>query len=465
MTRNMVFGSDSVTSPSTSIFSSFVTSTPLFDCYGGYLSRLQHVPDSVDRYLLGMTVMTPDELDRYAAAVIDTCLHIKKGDTVAIHGEPGSRPYMHALVEAAYASGARFVDVLYVDPIIRRARITGAKDVSTLKWSPRWHLTRMKDLVAADASIISIAGEENPGLMKGIDPKRAMLEMTARMPGREAYLKAVAAGIARFCVVAYPAPGWAKQVYPTLSADRAQRALAKDLLSFCRIGADDAPGAWGRHVETLVKRSALVNKRNFMSIEFKAPGTDLKVGLSPKTRFCAAEMKTPNGRRWCANLPTEEVFASPDYRFAEGHFACTRPLSLDGQMFDGIKAEFAGGQLQRIQAKTAKQREYLAAYFSRDKGAGRLGEVALVDKASRIGQSNRVYHTTLLDENAVAHVAFGSAYASTRVPDAKLTGDRGLNVSKIHVDVMIGCDELDVTGVTAKGERISVISDGGWVLK
>lgn len=437
----------------------------MFDCYGGYLSRLQHVPDSVDRYLLGMTVMTPDELDRYAAAVIDTCLHIKKGDTVAIHGEPGSRPYMHALVEAAYASGARFVDVLYVDPIIRRARITGAKDVTTLKWSPRWHLTRMKDLVAADASIISIAGEENPGLMKGIDPKRAMLEMTARMPGREAYLKAVAAGIARFCVVAYPAPGWAKQVYPTLSADRAQRALAKDLLSFCRIGADDAPGAWGRHVETLVKRSALVNKRNFMSIEFKAPGTDLKVGLSPKTRFCAAEMKTPNGRRWCANLPTEEVFASPDYRFAEGHFACTRPLSLDGQMFDGIKAEFAGGQLQRIQAKTAKQREYLAAYFSRDKGAGRLGEVALVDKASRIGQSNRVYHTTLLDENAVAHVAFGSAYASTRVPDAKLTGDRGLNVSKIHVDVMIGCDELDVTGVTAKGERISVISDGGWVLK
>ena len=412
-----------------------------------------------------MTVMTPGELDRYAAAVIDTCLHIKKGDTVAIHGEPGSRPYMHALVEAAYASGARFVDVLYVDPVIRRARITGAKDVTTLKWSPRWHLTRMKDLVAADASIISIAGEENPGLMKGIDPKQAMLEMTARMPGREAYLKAVAAGTARFCVVAYPAPGWAKQVYPKLSVERAQRALAKDLLSFCRIGADDAPGAWGKHVETLVKRSALVNKRNFVSIEFKAPGTDLKVGLAPKTRFCAAEMKTPNGRRWCANLPTEEVFASPDYRYAEGHFACTRPLSLDGQMFDGIKAEFAGGQLQRIQAKTAKQREYLAAYFARDKGAGRLGEVALVDRASRIGQSNRVYHTTLLDENAVAHVAFGSAYSSTRFPDAKITGDRGLNVSKIHVDVMIGSDDLDVTGVTSKGERVQVISDGGWVLK
>ena len=412
-----------------------------------------------------MNVMTPDELGRYADAVIDTCLHIKKGDTVAIHGEPGSRSYVHALVDSAYASGARFVDVLYVDPVIRRARITGAKDVNTLKWSPRWHLTRMKDLIAADASLISIAGEENPSLMKGVDPKRAMLEMTARMPGREAYLKAVAAGTARFCVVAYPAPGWAKQVYPKLSVERAQRALAKDLLSFCRIGADDPAGAWGKHVENLVKRATLVNKRNFVAMEFVAPGTDLRVGLAPKTRWCAAEMKTPNGRRWCANLPTEEVFASPDYRYTEGHFTCTRPLSLDGQMFDGIKAEFAGGQLQRIQAKTAKQRDYLAAYFARDKGAGRLGEVALVDKASRIGQANRVYHTTLLDENAVAHVAFGSAYGATRFPDARITGDRGLNVSKIHVDVMIGCDDLSVTGITAKGERVPVIKTGAWALK
>ncbi|MGI9117238.1 MAG: aminopeptidase [Gaiellales bacterium] len=412
-----------------------------------------------------MTAMTPAELGRYADAVIDTCLHIKKGDTVAIHGETGSRPYMHALVDAAYAAGARYVDVLYVDPVIRRARITGVRDAGTLSWSPRWHLTRMKDLIAADATLISVVGEENPSLMKGVDPKRAMLEMTARMPGREAYLKAVAAGTARFCVVAYPAPGWAKQVYPKLSVERAQRALAKDLLSFCRIGADDPKGAWGKHVENLVKRADLVNRRNFTQMEFIAPGTDLRVGLAPKTRFCAAEMKTPNGRRWCANLPTEEVFASPDYRFTEGHFTCTRPLSLDGQMFDGIKAEFSGGRLSRVQAKTARQRDYLAAYFARDKGAGRLGEVALVDRASRIGQANRVYHTTLLDENAVAHVALGSSYASTRFPDSRIKGDRGLNVSKIHTDVMIGCDELDVIGVTKQGERVPVIENGTWVLK
>jgi aminopeptidase len=133
-------------------------------------------------------------------------------------------------------------------------------------------------------------------------------------------------------------------------------------------------------------------------------------------------------------------------------------------MFDGIKAEFAGGRLQRVSAKTAAQRDFLAAYFARDTGAGRIGEVALVDRASRIGQADRVYHTTLLDENAVAHVALGSAYAATRTPDPSIKGDRGLNKSRIHVDVMIGCDELAVYGITAKGQSVPVIEGGTWVL-
>ena len=230
------------------------------------------------------------------------------------------------------------------------------------------------------------------------------------------------------------------------------------------VGPDDAPDAWARHVDLLVGRARQVTRRNFARMRFVAPGTDLTVGLAPRTRFIAADMKSVNGRRWCANLPTEEVFASPDYRDAEGHFSCTRPLSLEGRMFDGIRAEFAGGRLQRVHARTPSQRDFLAAYFARDAGAGRLGEIALVDRASRIGRAGRVYHTTLLDENAVAHVALGSAYAATRVPDPAAKGDRGLNRSKIHVDVMIGCDELDVLGITARGQSVPVIEGGAWVL-
>lgn len=411
-----------------------------------------------------MTIMTPAELRRYADAVVDTCLGTRRGDVLGVHGEPGHAPFAEAIAESAYRAGARFVDVLYVDPAARRARVAHGRVEADLAFQPAWHRRRMQELLAMDAAIVSIAGEAQPGLMAGLDPRRAALETGGRVPGREVYLKAVAAGRIRFCVVAYPQPGWARQVYPDLPVDRALRALARDLLSFTRIGPKDPPGAWGAHVDLLVRRAATVTRKRFTAMEFRAPGTDLRVGLAPKTRFVAAEMKTPNGRRYCANLPTEEVFASPDYRYAEGHFTCTRPLSLEGHYIEGIRAEFSGGRLQRVQAKGARQRDFLAAYFARDAGAGRLGEIALVDRTSRIGQTGRTYGMTLLDENAVAHVALGSAYGTTRVPDPSIRGDRGLNRSRIHVDVMIGCDELEVVGVTAKGKRVPVIEDGTWVL-
>jgi aminopeptidase len=410
------------------------------------------------------TVMTPDELRRYAEAVVDTSLRTRKGDVLAVHAEPGHRPYAEAITAAAYRAGARYVDVMYVDPAIRRARVVEARDESSLGWAPAWQKARMRELLKMDAAIVSITGEADPGLMKGVDPKRAVLETSSRVPGREVYLKAVARGEARFCVVAYPQPGWAKSVFPHLDEDRAMRALAKDLLSFTRLGPKDAPDAWAQHVALLTRRAAAITRRRFDMIEFRAPGTDLRVGLTHDTRFIAAEKADPRGRKYCANLPTEEVFASPDYRRTEGRFRCTRPLSLEGMLIEGIEAEFANGRLTRVRARSARHRDFLAAYFARDEGAGRLGEIALVDRSSRIGQSGRVFNMTLLDENAVAHVAFGSAYGMTRVPDPKAKGDRGLNASQIHVDVMIGSDELEVVGVTKTGRRVPVMEGGTWVM-
>ena len=430
----------------------------------GLTPLLQVERDRCDRYAPGMTVMTANELRRYADAIVRTCLQTRTGDVVAIHGETGHRPLVLAITEAAYQAGARFVDVLYVDPVVRRARVAEVHDAASLSWQPKWHSDRMKELLALDAAIVSITGEAEPGLMVGLDPERAVLESSSRGPGREVYLKAVASGEARFCVVAYPQAAWAKSVYPTLTEDRALRKLAQDLLSFTRLAPADADDAWARHVDTLVARARQLSERGFTALELTAPGTDLRLGLAPKTRFLAAEMQRSDGRRFCANLPTEEVFASPDAARTEGHFACTRPLSLEGNVIEGIKAEFSGGRLTRVQAKRPAHRDVLASYFARDRDAGRLGEVALVDSASRIGQTGRVYGMTLLDENAVAHVAFGSGFEQSRVPDAALKGPRGVNRSQIHVDVMIGCDELEVVGVTAQGQRVPVLEAGTWVL-
>ncbi len=172
-------------------------------------------------------------------------------------------------------------------------------------------------------------------------------------------------------------------------------------------------------------------------------------------KWCAADETTVHGHRFRANMPTEEVFTSPDPRRTSGTFRCTRPLTLDGRRIDGIHGRFAAGRLVEIGADNDDDRAYLASYTSRDRGAGRLGEVALVDATSRIGATGRTYGITLLDENAASHIAFGSGYSSTRHPDGARVND-----SQIHVDVMIGAPEMEVTGYTTAGQPVPIVRDG-----
>ena len=261
--------------------------------------------------------------------------------------------------------------------------------------------------------------------------------------------------------MAWPVPGWAREAYPELDPEEAARAVAEDLLRFCRLAPDDAPDAWAQHLAALGARAEALDALELTGIELRGAGTSLDVGLAPSTRWLAALTTDHTGRSFCANLPTEEVFTSPDYRRADGTFTCTRALSLDGRSIAGIRGELRGGRLVRIDADEPSDRDFLAGYLARDAGASRLGELALLDSTSRIGQAGRSYGLTLLDENAVGHIAFGSSYGGTRAPDAPARGS-GLNRSSIHVDVMIGSPEQEVHGVRRDGSRVALVAGGLW---
>jgi aminopeptidase len=189
-------------------------------------------------------------------------------------------------------------------------------------------------------------------------------------------------------------------------------------------------------------------------LTLRGPGTDLRLGLPVGTRWIGGTLQGRRGR-FSPNVPTEEVFTSPTPRATEGTFACSRPLELEGRTLDGIRGEFQRGRLVRIEAARAEDSAFLQAYMARDTGAGRLGEVALVDGMSRVGAADRGYGTTLLDENAASHMAFGSGFDFAR--DA---GAERPNTSRIHVDVMIGRAELEVRGRDAQGRDVAVLADG-----
>jgi aminopeptidase len=393
-------------------------------------------------------------LARYAGAIVRDGLLIGPGDVLAVHPEPIQRELAIALTEAGYRAGARYVDVLEDDPRVTRARALLAPE-DTLDWRPAWQDSRMRELVREGAGIVWIAGSEDPQVLADVPPARAVRQVVDR-PGLPPYRRAVGRADARFVVVAWPTPAWAAQVYPELKPEAGLATLGNDLLRFARLGADDPPDGWRLHAERLAERARQLTELDLRELRLTAPGTDLRLALPEGARWRGG-INDVRGHRITPNIPTEEVFTSPAPQATSGPFRCTRPLAMAGRVITGIAGEFRRGRLVRIEADGDDAREFLASYLARDRGAGRLGELALVDDSSRVGAARRPYFTTLLDENAAAHIAFGLGFGDTRGP-----GGPAVNRSVIHIDVMIGSPEMRVDAVDGKGRKLTIISDGSF---
>lgn len=371
--------------------------------------------------------------------------------------EPAHRELAVALASAAYGAGAVLVDVSYADRELQRARIAQGPDDAIGRVAP-WHQARLRGSLDPSVAIIRIVGDESPGILAGLDTARVAQDFQERSRQLRWFMKAVITGRIRWTIVAWPTPAWAKTVYPELPKSQAVRRLGDDLIRFCRLGPGDGPDGWERHARRLHRRAAGLTKRRLTRIEFRGPGTHLDVTLTPDTRWLGGGESTNSGRRIYPNFPTEEVFTSPDPGGTSGTFRCTTPLSFSGRVIDGIHGEFRRGRLVQIGAERPEDGELLTATFATDRGAGRLGEVALVDRNSRIGQAGRIYGDTLLDENAAAHIALGDGFGATR------TAGGPINRSAVHLDVMIGSDAVEVTGIGSRGRRIPLISGGEWRL-
>ena len=404
-------------------------------------------------------LLPPASLARYADAIVKASLAVGKGDTFVIVGEPEHRELLAAVADSAYRAGARYVDVVTSDPLVTRARLLHGSD-DALGALPAWTRRRFREVSGPQGATAYITGAGEAGYLDGVSPERIATEYR-RFAKQTAFVRRAQLNMeARWSIAAWPADYWASQVYPNVEIGRAKRKLAKDLLNFCRLADADGTGTsgWTKHLKTLTRRSAKLTKLGLTGLELRGPGTALDVGLSPGTRWLGGPETMKDGRVIAPNMPTEEVFTSPDARTTSGTFRCTFPLSFRGRLIEGLRGEFAGGRLVRLEADSDADRDFVAAYIDTDKGGRRLGEVALVDASSRIGQARRIYYNTLLDENAATHIAFGSGFGGTRTESPA----RGVNSSTTHLDVMIGSPKLEVTGIGPRGKRIPLIRDGLW---
>ena len=399
-------------------------------------------------------LLPPESLARYADAIVRASLGIEKGDTLVIQAQPEHRELTVAIAQSAYRAGATFVDAVTADPLITRARLLHGSDAAVGALSP-WARRRFREVAGSHGALVQITGEGEPGYLDGVPPEKIATDY-ARFSKHIAFLRRAQLNLrARWTIAGWPTDHWAGQVYPELELLAAKRRLAEDLLRFCRLADGDGKGAsgWLKHLRAIGRRSEKLTKLDLAGLELRGPGTELDIGFVAGTRWLGGPETLVDGHTQAANMPTEEVFTSPDASATRGTFRCTFPLSFRGRLIHGLRGEFSKGRLVRLEADSDDDRDFVAAHIDTDRMGRRLGEVALVDASSRIGQTGRIYYNTLLDENAAAHIAFGSGFGGTRSD----TPARGVNHSSIHLDVMIGSPELEATGVDTGGRRISLI--------
>jgi aminopeptidase len=398
-----------------------------------------------------------DRLRDYARLAIRVGVNVQEGQLLAINALVEHEPFVRAAAEEGYAAGARFVDVLYTDQHVRRSHIEHA-DEALLDYSPPWLVKRLDDLGAEGGALLSIGGNPEPEIFADLDGARVG---RARMRAlAEASLR-LTDGACNWAIVAYPNEGWARAVFGEPDVERLWQAVATAV----RLDEPDPVAAWREHVANLRRRAAALDERRFDALRYLGPGTDLTVGLLPGATWQAA-VDYSRGIEHVANMPTEEVFTTPDARRVDGTVRSTYPLQLQGTIVRGLEVRFEAGRAVEVHASEGE--ELMRTHVAVDDGASRLGEVALVDADSRVGRTGLTFLDTLFDENAASHIALGMAIVTAVDGATELSPEerheRGINSSSIHTDFMIGSRELEVTGVTTDGQEVPILHRGEWVL-
>jgi aminopeptidase len=379
--------------------------------------------------------------------------NVQEGQIVIVNAEIGLEEQARATAEAAYKRGAKFVDVVYFDPYVKRARIENA-DPDTLGFVPEWYGERVLRHAEQNGARISLRGVTAPNLMDGLEKSLLGKDM---LPTVKEIFTVIDERSTNWCFVPAPHPAWATLVHPELPADEAYEQLWRELEHVLRLDEPDPPAAWDERMGVLNDYAQRLTEQRFDAIELRGPGTELTIGLLPTATWSTVAFSTAKGLRHLANLPSEEVFTTPDPRRTSGHVTATKPLVLnDGTIIPGLRVRFEDGVAVEIDAD--ENAEVLRSRTETDEGARRLGELALVDGEGRIGPLDTVFYSTPLDENASSHIALGNGF-----PFLIEDGDgRRCNTSAQHIDFMIGSAELDVDGVTADGERIPVLRNLAW---
>ena len=401
-------------------------------------------------------------LDKLAELSIKTGVALAAGQDLLITAPYEAAPLVRRLAYHAYKAGAGVVTPLFSDPAVTLMRYQNARPES-FDHATQWLFDGMAAAFDANTARLAVVGED-PMLLSEQNPDSVGRANQALSKASSAVRERITRFDVNWNIIAWPGTEWAKQVFPELSDQDAQVALADAIFKASRADQEDPIGAWAVHNKNLRMRTDWLNERNFAALRVYGGGTDLTVGLAKDHEWMGGASVARNGITCNPNIPSEEVFTTPHAQKVEGTVRSTKPLSHQGTLIEDISVTFKEGRI--IEASASRGQDVFLKLLDTDDGARRLGEVALVPHSSPISQSGLLFYNTLFDENAACHIALGQCYSKCFKNGAALSAEdvteRGGNSSMIHVDWMIGSDEIDIDGIAQDGTVTAVFRNGEW---
>ena len=411
--------------------------------------------------------MNQELLNKYAAFTVQVGVNVQKGQTLIIRCPVEGAYFGRACMEAAYKAGARDVVIRWEDEKAARIRMELGEEEALSETKP-YELRSYLDYAESEGGCCLLAiHASDPEIFKGLDTAKINRVSLAKQEAMKSWREYTMKDRVQWCVVAIPTPAWAASVFPGMPEDEAQEKLWSAIFDVCRVTGGDPVSAWKEHV---AKTSACRDKLNELQLESihmtSANGTDLTVGLAEGHTWEGACSKAENGAVFIANVPTEEVFTAPHRERVNGVVKGTKPYVYNGQLIEGFSVTFKDGVVVEYSAE--KNAELLGQLLDSDEGARRIGEIALVPASSPINRSGLLFYNTLFDENAACHIAFGAGYPTTVKGGAAMTTEEllacGVNDSAIHEDVMVGAEDMTITGLTKSGETVTIFENGEWAI-